>query len=127
MNRDRFEGGVRNLRGRAKTAMGAVGGDAGRQLDGAVDQAAGVAQNAYGRARETARDWRRDGEHFIDEASERGRAIADEAVSRGRHYRGRAEHHGRHVAKRAEENQGATLAIVAAAAFGLGWLLRSDR
>lgn len=127
MNRDRFEGGVRNLRGRAKTAMGAVGGNAGRQVEGAIDQAAGAAQNAYGRARETAQDWRRDGEHLIDEASERGRALADEAVSRGRHYRGRAEHHGRRVARRAEENKASTLAIVAAAAFGLGWLLRSDR
>ncbi len=127
MNRDRLEGGVRNLRGRAKTAMGAVGGDAGRQFEGAIDQAAGAAQHAYGRARETARDWRRDGEDLIDEASERGRALADEAVSRGRHYRGQAEHHGRRVARRAEENKAATLAIVAAAAFGLGWLLRSDR
>ena len=127
MNRDRFEGGVRNLRGRAKTAIGAVSGDAARQFDGAFDQAAGAAQHAYGRARDTARVWRRDGEHLIDEASERGRAIADEAASRGRHYRDRAEHHGRHVARRADENKGATLAIVAVAAFGLGWLLSRDR
>ena len=127
MNRDRFEGGVRHLRGRAKTAVGAVSGDARRQFDGAVDQAAGAAQHAYGRVRDTAQVWRRDGEHLIDEASDRSRAFADEAVSRGRHYRDRAEHHGRHVAKRADENKGTTLAIVAVAAFGLGWLLSRDR
>lgn len=127
MNRDRFEGGIRNFRGRAKTAVGAVGGDAGSQFEGAVDQAAGAAQYAYGRARETARDWRRDGEHLIDEASQRGRALADEAAKRGRHYRGRAEQHGRHVVQRAEENKGATLALVALAAFGLGWLLSRER
>ncbi|TXM67555.1 CsbD family protein [Methylobacterium sp. WL120] len=127
MNRDRFEGGVRHLRGRAKTAVGAVSGDPERQFDGAIDQAAGAAQHAYGRARDTVQVWRRDGEHLIDEASARGRAIADEAASRGRHYRDRAEHHGRHAARRADENKGATLAIVAAAAFGLGWLLSGDR
>ena len=116
MNRDRFEGGVRHLRGRAKTALGAVSGDPRRQFDGAIDQAAGAAQHAYGRGRDTAQVWRRNGEQLIDEAA-----------SRGRHYRDRAEHHGRHVARRADENKGATLAIVAAAAFGLGWLLNGDR
>lgn len=116
MNRDRFEGGIRNLRGRAKTAVGAVGGSPRPQVEGAFDQAAGAAQHAYGRARETARTLAHDGEHLLDEAA-----------SRGRHYRGRAEHHGRHIARRADENRGTTLALVAFAAFGLGWLASRGR
>ncbi|MGU3536498.1 CsbD family protein [Methylobacterium sp. A54F] len=124
MNRDRIEGGIRNLRGRAKTAVGAVAGRPMPQVEGAIDQAAGAAQYGYGRARETARAWRRDGEDFIETASERGHAIADDLGERGRHYRDRARHHGRAVAVRAEENKAATLALVAVAAFAFGWLSR---
>ena len=90
-------------------------------------------------------DLRRDGERFIGEASsrahaladeaeqrrqaitDRGYALADEAQRRGRHYRGEAVRHGRAVAARADENKAVTLALVAAAAFGLGWLLRPSR
>lgn len=124
MNRDHIEGGIRNLRGRAKTAVGAVGGRPGRQLEGAVDQAAGAAQYAYGRARDTAEEFARDGRHLAHEARERGQALYDEAESRGRHYRDRAERHGRALAHRANENRATTVAIVAAVAFGLGWLVR---
>ncbi|GJE59302.1 CsbD family protein [Methylobacterium trifolii] len=145
MNRDHIEGGIRNLRGRAKTALGAVGGSPRPQVEGAIDQAAGAAQYAYGRARDTARDLRRDGEHLVDEARERGQALAEDLTERGRHYRGRgqaiagdvaergrhyrarAEQHGRAVAQRAEDNKATTLAVVAAVAFGLGWLLRPSR
>ncbi|MDP4023156.1 CsbD family protein [Methylobacterium sp. NEAU 140] len=135
MNSDHIEGGIRHLRGRVKTATGALRGRPRQQAEGAFDQAAGAAQYAYGRARDTVHDLRRDGEHlvaegrsrgraFIDEAEARGHALADEAVERGRHYRGRAEHHGRALARRADENRAATVALVAAVAFGLGWLMR---
>ena len=138
MNSDHIEGGIRNLRGRAKSAVGAVGGKPSPQVEGAIDQAAGAAQYAYGRARDTVHDLRRDGEHLIeqgrargralsDDVSERGHAIADEALERGRHYRGRAEHHGRALAKRADDNKTATIAIVAVVAFWLGWLMRPAR
>lgn len=127
MNRDKFEGGIRNLRGRGKTAIGAVTGRPRQQVEGAFDQAAGAAQHAYGRAREVAHDLQRDGRHFADEATERSRAIADDLHDRGRRYRGEAIRHGRAVAERADENKGATLLLVAAAAFGLGWLMRRSR
>ena len=138
MNRDHIEGGVRNLRGRVKTVAGAIGGRPRQQVEGAFDQAAGAAQYAYGRARDTVHDLRRDGEHLledgrthgralVDDVSERGHAIADEVVERGRRYRGRAEHHGRVLAKRADDNRGMTVALVAAVAFGLGWLMRPTR
>jgi len=134
MNRDHLEGGLRHLRGRAKTAAGAVRGNPGNQLDGAYDQAAGAAQYVYGEAREAVRDLRHGGEHLVEEGrsrfrdvSARGRDLADEAVERGQHYRDRAVHHGRHLAARADANRGTTLALVAAVAFAVGWLARPTR
>jgi uncharacterized protein YjbJ (UPF0337 family) len=134
MNRDHFEGGVRHLKGRAKTAAGAVRGRPGTQFEGAYDQAVGAAQYAYGEARDAVHDLRDGGEHLLEEgrarfrqASDHGQAMADEAIERGQHYRDRAVRHGRHLAARADENRGATLALVAAVAFGLGWLSRPTR
>lgn len=134
MNRDHLEGGLRHLRGRAKTAGGAVRGNPRSQLDGAYEQAAGAARYAYGEARDVVRDLRHGGEHLVAEgrtrfreAGARGRELADEAVERGQHYRDRAVHHGRHLAARADENRGTTLALVAAVAFAVGWLGRPSR
>lgn len=166
MNRDRLEGGIRHIRGRLKTATGAVSGDPARQVEGAFDQAAGAAQHTYGRARESIHDLRRDGEHLYEEGRERARALAgdarslaedarargehlvhearsrgehlvhearargehfaDEAFERGRYARERAVHHGRSIARRADDNRLTTLAVVAAVAFGLGWLTRPN-
>lgn len=137
INRDRIEGSVRNLRGRGKTALGAISGRPGQQVEGAIDQIAGAAQAGYGRARDTAEDIRRDGEQayhearkrgraFADDARERGRAFADEAVSRGHHYRHEAVSRGRAIAHRVDENRGATLLAVAAAAFALGLVMRGS-
>lgn len=127
MNRDKIEGGIRHIRGRGKTAFGAIAGRPRQQVEGAFDQAAGAAQHAYGRARETAYDLQRDGRHLADEALGRGRAIAEDVQERGRHYGDEALRRGRAVATQAEENKGATLLLVAAAAFGLGWLMRRSR
>ncbi|GJE29370.1 CsbD family protein [Methylobacterium organophilum] len=138
MNRDRIEGGIRHIRGRGKTALGAVAGNAGRQLEGAYDQVAGAAQHAYGDARERVEEWQREGRHFVDEAVERGRdlreeaydrgrALRDDAYERGRHYRKEASRRGRALAHRAEENKAATVLLVAAGAFSLGWLLSRRR
>ena len=127
MNRDRIEGGIRHIRGRAKAAVGAVTGHPMSQVDGAIDQVAGAAQYAYGQARDTARDLRRDGEHMTYEARDRGRALADETRERGQRYRDEAVHRGRAVVRRAEDNKTATLLLVAAAAFSFGWLARRTR
>ena len=61
MNRDRIQGATRQLKGRAETTFGGLTGDPKRQLRGAVNQVAGGAQYAYGRARERAEDLAEDG------------------------------------------------------------------
>lgn len=134
MNRDQFEGGLRNLRGRGRTALGAVTGRPRQQIDGAVDQVAGTLQHGYGRARETADGLHRDGTQFIDEARSRGRAVASEVQDRaedlrerGRGYRNEAVRRGRDIAARADDNRNTTLLVVAAAAFATGWLMRRTR
>lgn len=134
MNRDQFEGGLRNLRGRGRTALGAVTGRPRQQIDGAVDQVAGTLQHGYGRARETADGLHRDGTQFIDEARSRGRAVASEVQDRaedlrqrGRGYRDEAVRRGRDIAARADANRNTTLLVVAAAAFATGWLMRRTR
>jgi len=134
MNRDQFEGGLRNLRGRGRTALGAVAGRPRQQIDGAVDQVAGALQHGYGRARETADGLHRDGTQFLDEARSRGRTIAGDVQERagdlrqrGRDYRDEAVRRGRDIAARADDNRNTTLLVVAAAAFATGWLMRRTR
>ena len=56
MNRDQIRGASRHLKGRAQTALGGLTGDPARQVRGAVNQVAGGAQYAYGRARDRAED-----------------------------------------------------------------------
>jgi uncharacterized protein YjbJ (UPF0337 family) len=134
MNRDQIEGGLRHLRGRGRTAFGAVTGRPRQQIDGAVDQVAGALQHGYGRARERADDLHRDGSQFVDTARNRSRALADDVQERadglrrrGRDYRAEAARRGRAIAARADDNRGTTLLMVAAAAFATGWLVRRTR
>ena len=82
MNRDQIRGASRHLKGRAQTALGGLTGDPARQVRGAVNQVAGGAQYAYGRARGRADDLAEDGRHLAHEAWER----ADHLIEDGRHY-----------------------------------------
>ncbi len=86
MNRDQIRGASRHLKGRAQTALGGLTGDPARQVRGAVNQVAGGAQYAYGRARDRAEDFAEDGRHLAHEAWER----ADGLIEDGRHYAGEA-------------------------------------
>ena len=106
MNRDQVQGGARHLKGRAQTTLGALTGDAGRQIRGGVNQVAGGAQYAYGRARDRA-------EHLTEE----GAFLAREARRHGAAYR-------REATRYAETHPTSTLLGVAALAFATGWLLR---
>jgi len=55
MNEDRIAGTARNVGGKVQEGVGRVTGDAKRQADGLVNQAAGAAQDFYGQAKEKRR------------------------------------------------------------------------
>ena len=73
MANDRIAGAVRNGAGRVEDAVGGLTGDAKTQLRGKLNEAAGAAQNAYGRARDQAED-------IYDDVTDRAR----DAARRGR-------------------------------------------
>jgi uncharacterized protein YjbJ (UPF0337 family) len=54
MNPDRIEGAAKNMGGKLEEGLGRAAGDIKNQVEGAVKQAAGTAQDLYGQARETA-------------------------------------------------------------------------
>jgi uncharacterized protein YjbJ (UPF0337 family) len=56
MNEDSVIGAARNLAGKAQEGFGRVAGDAKTQLEGALNQATGAAQDLYGQARDSASD-----------------------------------------------------------------------
>lgn len=127
MNRDQIRGASRHLKGRAQTTLGGLTGDPARQVRGAVNQVAGGAQYAHGRARDRAEDLAEDGRHLAHEARER----ADHLIEDGRHYaqeaRRRATTHGRSAVRYADANRGTTLLALVGVAFALGWLARPSR
>ncbi|WP_264048256.1 CsbD family protein [Methylobacterium flocculans] len=145
MNGDQFRGASRHLKGRAQTTLGGLTGDPARQVRGAVNQVAGGAQYAYGRARDRAEDWAEDGRdlarevrdragnlvedgrHRVDAARDRagnlitdGRDFAQQARKRGTRY-------GHQAVRYADDNRSAALLGLAAVAFAVGWLSRSKR
>jgi len=56
MNGDRVAGTARNLGGKAQEGVGRLTGDTKTQGEGALNQAAGAAQDLYGQAKDTASD-----------------------------------------------------------------------
>ena len=54
MNEDRVVGTAKNLGGKAQEGLGRVTGDAKRQFEGVINQAAGAAQDLYGQAKDSA-------------------------------------------------------------------------
>jgi len=138
MNRDELRGASRHLKGRAQTALGGLTGDPARQVRGAVNQVAGGAQYAYGRARDRAEDWAEDGRDLAHEVRDRaghlieeGRGRAGHALAEGRdfarHARKRGTAYGSRAVRYADDNRAATLLGLAAIAFAVGWLSRPGR
>jgi uncharacterized protein YjbJ (UPF0337 family) len=113
MNRDQIEGGLRHIKGRGQTALGAVSGRVRPQAEGAFNQVVGGAQYAYGRGRRVAEDLTHD-----------GAALAGEIEKRGREAYGEARHRGRAALRRAESHPTETVLAVAGLAFVAGWLLK---
>jgi uncharacterized protein YjbJ (UPF0337 family) len=56
MDKDQIAGSAKDFAGRAEGAVGDVAGDAKRQAEGRMREAAGTAQNFYGQAKDTARE-----------------------------------------------------------------------
>lgn len=56
VDENRVEGGVRQAAGKVKGAVGDLTGDTKYQAEGRMDDVAGQAQRAYGRAKDTVRD-----------------------------------------------------------------------
>lgn len=127
MNRDEFRGAKRHLKGRAQSTLGGITGDPSRQVRGAVDQVAGGAQYAYGRARDRADDLIEDGTHLAHEVRRRGEHLLDDGTRYVRAARRSGEAYGRQAIGYADENRVVTLMALAAVAFAAGWLLRPSR
>lgn len=127
MNGDQFRGASRHLKGRAQTALGGVTGDPARQVRGAVNQVAGGAQYAYGRARERAEDLAEDGRHLAHAVRDRAGHLVDEGRDLARHARTRGRTHGRQAYRYADDNRASALIALAAIAFAVGWLAKPKR
>ena len=127
MNRDQFSGASRHLKGRAQTALGGLTGDPARQVRGAVNQVAGGAQYAYGRARDRAEDLAEDGRHLAHEVRGRAGTLIADGRDLARDARKRGTTYGRRAVRYADDNRTSALLGLAAVAFAVGWLSRSKR
>ncbi|NEU12770.1 CsbD family protein [Methylobacterium sp. BTF04] len=127
MNRDQFRGASRHLKGRAETALGGVIGDPARQIRGAVNQVAGGAQYAYGRARDRAEDLADDGRHLAREVRDRAGNLIEDGRDFARQARKRGQTYGRQAVRYADDNRTSAILGLAAVAFAVGWLARSKR
>ncbi|WP_019903148.1 CsbD family protein [Methylobacterium sp. 77] len=127
MNRDQFRGASRHLKGRAQTALGGVTGDPARQVRGAVNQVAGGAQYAYGRARDRAEDFADDGRHLAHEVRDRAGYLIEEGRDFARDASKRGKTYGRQAVRYADDNRTSALLGLAAVAFAVGWLARPKR
>jgi uncharacterized protein YjbJ (UPF0337 family) len=131
MNRDQIRGASRHLKGRAQTALGGITGDPARQVRGAVNQVAGGAQYAYGRARDRAEDLADDGRHLAEVARARADRLIDDGRQRARetarNLSRRGEIYGRRAVSTIDRNRTNTLLGLGALAFAAGWLARRTR
>ncbi|TXN81112.1 CsbD family protein [Methylobacterium sp. WL8] len=124
MNRDQFRGASRHLKGRAQTAVGGITGDPARQVRGAVNQVAGGAQYAYGRARDRAEDLIDDGRDLAHEVRDRAGNLIEDGRDFARHARKRGTTYGRQAVRYADDHRTSALLGLAAVAFAVGWLSR---
>ncbi|KQP41364.1 CsbD family protein [Methylobacterium sp. Leaf106] len=127
MNRDQFRGASRHLKGRAQSALGGVTGDPARQVRGAVNQVAGGAQYAYGRARDRAEDLAQDGRYLVGEVRDRAGNLIEDGRGFARHAAKRGTTYGRQAVRYADDNRASALLGLAAVAFAVGWLARPKR
>lgn len=109
MNRNQRHGRTRNLKGRAKTAVGSIAGRSGLQASGVIDQIIGRAEHRYGDAR-----------HALDDLVENGTSLIHHTTANGKR-------HSIEIVEQAERNRTAAFLALAGAGLAVGWLLRKRR
>ncbi len=83
MDENKFEGGARDLGGKAKEMAGKVTDDPKLKAEGNVDQMAGTAQKAYGQVKDAVRDYGGDyGSQLLDQIEDAGDALAEQIDQR---------------------------------------------
>jgi uncharacterized protein YjbJ (UPF0337 family) len=111
MDTDRIKGAGRDVVGRVEEGAGKLLGDTETRARGLADQAAGTLQNAYGRAKDTARD-------LTDQAGE----IGAQARDVGSDYYNQGT---RALREQVQSQPLGALVFAAAAGFLLAWMLQS--
>ncbi|GJD48826.1 hypothetical protein OPKNFCMD_1552 [Methylobacterium crusticola] len=109
MDADRIIGAGKELGGKVQQGLGEVGGDAGTQARGAVNQAAGVAQNVYGQAKDAVRNLADAAPDYVDQARDVGRRTYDQGNSM--------------LARQVGDQHLVALLLAGAVGYALGWLI----
>ena len=83
MDENRFEGAARKVGGKIEEVAGRVTDDPKMKTDAMADQAAGMAQKAYGQVKDTVREYGGDyGSQILDQIEEAGDMIAEQIDQR---------------------------------------------
>lgn len=113
VDKDRVEGALRETGGRAERALGDLVGDTKTQSQGAVDQLAGAAQNAYGQAKEAVRSIAADAPDYVDQVLD----VGERSYRQG----------SRAVSRTLGDEPLAGLVIGGALGYALAWLIHGRR
>ncbi|MET0269050.1 MAG: CsbD family protein [Sphingomonas sp.] len=120
MNKDEVEGGVRYVGGKVEKAVGDTVDSRDWQVDGVVDQLAGGAENAYGRARSIVED-------AVDAAPELARDAHDRLKSAGERAAEVAQRGGEAAARTVQDSPVLWAVAAALAGYGLAWFVHGRR
>ena len=113
MDQDRIKGAVRNVEGKIEDAAGGLTSDTRTQIEGKVDQAAGIVQSAFGKAKD-------DASYIVKQATEVGATAASAVQDAAQKAGAQASDVGERLyneGRRAVQEQ-PVAAVLVAAAFG---------
>ncbi|MES2339994.1 MAG: CsbD family protein [Pseudomonadota bacterium] len=120
MNSDEFQGGARYVGGKVEKAIGDTANSRDWKVDGIVDQVAGGAQHAYGRARSIIDD-------AIDSAPDLAQAARDRLTMAGERVADNAQKTGKAAAQTIQDTPLLWAAAAALAGYGVAWLVHGRR
>ncbi len=113
MDSDRIKGAARTSYGRLEEQAGRLTGDDETRMDGAADEAAGLAQEAIGQVKDRLRD-----------AADAASTYADEAYRQGRR---QVERGAGAINTQVETNPVMAILVACAAGYALGLIVRMSR